>query len=396
MEYDVIIVGGGPGGAWLCRELANNGVKVLLLERSSIPGEPNFSSGGSPLSIIKDFEIPEEAVATEWNTLRLTNESESTITYEHGIPAGVVFDFKKLKILLLEKAKEYGADIKIGVSAKSYIQKNEKVFITTSDNNEYSCRIAEDASGLARVFSHSLNKNEIKKNPCVAIEILFNAPNAPTEQQDILDFYWGREALPHGYGWIFPMGRTLFKVGVCIYYLNLFKPTINLDELLGNFVNRFKWLDGSTVIEKHGGTAFGDGNINKLVHENILIVGDAGDTINPLGLEGIRHAFQTAKYASKPILEVIKYGKSLSVLNNYQKSWSDYAKRNWFLAKIFSIIVYRYMGKRGFRTSMNWMKKYSPRESLQILFGYKFRILALALIRIRPRAKYIIHKNLFR
>src|SRR3989338_3249514 len=47
-HYDVGVVGGGPAGAWLARELAGKGIKTLLCERSAVSGEPNFSTAGMP------------------------------------------------------------------------------------------------------------------------------------------------------------------------------------------------------------------------------------------------------------------------------------------------------------------------------------------------------------
>ncbi len=47
MIFDVAIAGGGPAGGWLARELARAGKSIVLLERSKVAGEPNFSSAGT-------------------------------------------------------------------------------------------------------------------------------------------------------------------------------------------------------------------------------------------------------------------------------------------------------------------------------------------------------------
>lgn len=44
-EYDVIVVGAGPGGSAAALTLARKGVKVLLLERTRAPGDGNVSGG---------------------------------------------------------------------------------------------------------------------------------------------------------------------------------------------------------------------------------------------------------------------------------------------------------------------------------------------------------------
>ncbi|HEV2389465.1 MAG TPA: FAD-dependent oxidoreductase, partial [Nitrososphaerales archaeon] len=44
-EYDVIVVGAGPGGSAAALTLARKGVKVLMLERTKAPGDGNVSGG---------------------------------------------------------------------------------------------------------------------------------------------------------------------------------------------------------------------------------------------------------------------------------------------------------------------------------------------------------------
>ena len=64
-EYDVIVVGAGPGGSAAALTLARKGVKVLLLERARAPGESNvsggvlygdFTKGYGLMDLLPDFE----------------------------------------------------------------------------------------------------------------------------------------------------------------------------------------------------------------------------------------------------------------------------------------------------------------------------------------------------
>jgi len=64
-EYDVIVVGAGPGGSAAALTLARKGVKVLLLERTKAPGDGNvsggvlygdFTKGYGLMDLVPDFE----------------------------------------------------------------------------------------------------------------------------------------------------------------------------------------------------------------------------------------------------------------------------------------------------------------------------------------------------
>jgi len=64
-EYDVIVVGAGPGGSSAALTLARKGVKVLLVERAKVPGDGNvsggvlygdFTKGYGLIDLLPDFE----------------------------------------------------------------------------------------------------------------------------------------------------------------------------------------------------------------------------------------------------------------------------------------------------------------------------------------------------
>jgi electron transfer flavoprotein-quinone oxidoreductase len=56
-EYDVIVVGAGPGGAAAALQLARKGVNVLMLEKGQIPGEKNMTGGVLYGGYVGDFGL---------------------------------------------------------------------------------------------------------------------------------------------------------------------------------------------------------------------------------------------------------------------------------------------------------------------------------------------------
>ena len=55
MDYDVVVIGGGPSGATAAEDLARSGRKVALIDRD---GRIKPCGGAIPPRLIDDFDIP--------------------------------------------------------------------------------------------------------------------------------------------------------------------------------------------------------------------------------------------------------------------------------------------------------------------------------------------------
>ena len=68
-NYDLIVVGGGPGGSAAAKEAADAGLKVIILERGRFCGEKNSSGFGLSPKVSRDFDyIRELDVPSLWPT----------------------------------------------------------------------------------------------------------------------------------------------------------------------------------------------------------------------------------------------------------------------------------------------------------------------------------------
>ena len=99
MDYDVVIIGGGPAGGHCGRLLSEKGYRVLLVEQHSSWQDNNFSSAASPLEILEQFNLPETVVARFWKNIEIISTSIHHF-WSSPQPLGVVFDFAKLREFL--------------------------------------------------------------------------------------------------------------------------------------------------------------------------------------------------------------------------------------------------------------------------------------------------------
>ncbi len=87
-KFDVIVIGGGPGGTPAAIQLAKKGKKVLLVEKTGKLGGACLFVGCIPSKIIKHFaddHIEEEPLSTKWKKIRermsfiLNNRSNAAV-----------------------------------------------------------------------------------------------------------------------------------------------------------------------------------------------------------------------------------------------------------------------------------------------------------------------------
>lgn len=383
MTYDVAIVGAGPAGSWLARELARGGFTTILFERAANLGEPNFSSAAAPYGVTEEFQLPCQSVAACWTVGKVFGP-RSTVTWDFEKPAGVVFDFRALKAGLITEAGKAGAEVRLGTMIKSAQNGSGQVEISTYAGESIRSKLVVDASGSARVLATHFAFVTPKCHPAVGVELVCRTESVPAEVQHTISFYLGRNWAPHGYAWLFPMQKGEIKVGICVYRLKRY-ANLKLGDVLDRFVASVPWLAGATVIEKHGGFGYLQGGVRQHVAHNMIAIGDAADQINPLAGEGIRHVLHSARFAYRVISRALKTG-SVGELQEYDRLWKNYVAHRWRACAIAADLVYRFAPDVLFEFLTRRFGKLTAKEALQVGFDYRSVLLLASMFRVRDRA----------
>lgn len=107
MDYDVVVVGGGPSGATAAHDLALSGHRVALLDRA---GRIKPCGGAIPPRLIADFDIPDAQIVAKITTARMISPTgrKVDIPIENGF-VGMV-DRENFDEFLRVRAADAGAE----------------------------------------------------------------------------------------------------------------------------------------------------------------------------------------------------------------------------------------------------------------------------------------------
>jgi digeranylgeranylglycerophospholipid reductase len=323
LNFDVVVVGGGPAGSSAARMAVENGCTVALVEKEKEIAETVRTSGVTWISDIKKFGIPEDC----YNPIRKFSfcSPKNSVTISDNIAKAAVLDVRKTYRFLANRAQLSGVKIFTSTNVSEVLKNSDdKCVGVIAKSNEkriqFNAKVVIDASGFGSIIARELGYVEQWKKFGVGAEF-----EVRTEKLEY-DNWWlmvGQEYSPAGYAWIFPTSKNTARVGVGIGKPNSdVDPTIRLNELIDKKVGPIKDLGKIEKIEFHYGLIPNEGLSRKTVYDNLILVGDSAGQANPLVLEGIRYAIRFGEVAGKVAAGAIKIcDTSQTSLMPYEKEW---------------------------------------------------------------------------
>ena len=323
LDFDVIVVGGGPAGSSAARMVAENGCTVALIEKEKEIAETVRTSGVTWISDIKKFGIPEDC----YNPVKKFSfcSPKNSVVIEDEVAKAAVLDVRKTYRFLAKRAESSGSQIFVGTNVLEVLQDsngNCTGVIAKSDEKQiqFKGKVIIDASGFASVVSKELGYVKQWKKFGVGAEF-----EVKTEKLEY-DNWWlmvGQEYSPAGYAWIFPTSENTARIGVGIGKPDSdVDPTVRLNELIDNKAGPIKDLGQIEKIEFHYGLIPNEGLSRKTVYNNVILVGDSAGQANPLVLEGIRYAIRFGEVAGRIVADAIKNDNvNEAALMSYEKEW---------------------------------------------------------------------------
>ena len=325
IETDVLVIGAGPAGSSTAKYAAQNGAKVILMDKKSEIGAPKRCAEGVSKEGLKKLGIEPNSrwVTKELSGVRLVSPNGTDVWLNDDqvkLPeAGYILERKVFDKFMAMDAARAGATIKIKTLARGMRKDNNGYIVSCEhmgEDFEIKAKIVVGADGPeSRVGRWGGLKTAVKpKNMESGIQ--FEMAGVEMEDPGCIEFYFGSVA-PGGYAWIFPKGDDIANVGLGIVNTETDKSAY---QHLVEFVEKCPATQNAQAVELNiGGDPVG-GMLKDLVEDNVIIVGDAAGHVNPLTGGGIITALEAGKYAGEVAAQAIKEGDfSKKRLKEYEK-----------------------------------------------------------------------------
>lgn len=318
-DADVIVVGAGPGGSATAYHLARHGVRVLLLEKSSLPREKVCGDGLTPRAVAQLIRMGVDLDAPGWLRNRGLRVIGGGVRMELPWPALASYpDFGLTRTrhdfdhILAERAVAAGADLRTGHTVTGPVRDEAtgRVVGVTVDNGEpvtFRAPIVIAADGVSGRLPVALGLSKRDDRPLgVAVRRYYQSP--ARHDDDYLESWLELRnrftgALLPGYGWIFGLGDGRVNVGLGALNSSTAFGKTNYRKLL------LEWLDATPAEWGLAGEGNADGPIlgaalpmgfNRVPHylRGVMLVGDTGGMVNPFNGEGIAYALESGEMAA--------------------------------------------------------------------------------------------------
>ena len=323
LNFDIVVVGGGPAGSSAAHMAAKNGCTVALIEKEKEIAETVRTSGVTWISDINEFGIPKEC----YNPIKKFSfcSPKNYVTIADDVAKAAVLDVRKTYRFLSTRAKSSGSELFTSTNVSEVLKDSSGKCVGVVAKSQgkliqFNAKVVIDASGFTSIVAKELGYVTQWKKFGAGAEF-----EVKTEKLEY-DNWWlmvGQEYSPAGYAWIFPTSKNTARIGVGIGKPDSdVDPTVRLNELIDKKIGPIKDLGNIEKIEFHYGLIPNDGLSRKTVYDNLILVGDSAGQANPLVLEGIRYAIRFGEVAGKVAADAIKNNNTTEAsLIPYEKEW---------------------------------------------------------------------------
>lgn len=315
LERDVVVVGGGPGGATCAAYLARAGVDVLIVDRETFPREKPCGDCQSGVScvLLEELGYLEDLrkISYENDGIILTSPDYTKLTVtapfrgmRYDTPRRIFDDF------LVKKAVKEGAELLEECWVYDVIKEDGYVRGVKAKYQgqkiEIRSKMVIGADG-----AHSIVAQKIGMFPDFdsSVAVVGRCYYEDVDMEPYNEIHFDADVLP-GYVWVFPEKDKVANVGLGFGRGHYPRDGKTLDEMLHLWIERSPFgekLRGKKRIGEFRGWRIPDGvqRMDNYV-PGCMLVGDAASMVMPSTGEGIGPAMVTGKMTAQITIEALE------------------------------------------------------------------------------------------
>jgi geranylgeranyl reductase family protein len=334
---DVLVIGGGPGGATAATQLAKRGRRVIVVERQVFAHTDISGALLTPRSLValSQLDLGPSNGSGPFHRVRqvrfsYAGRSTSTTWPSHPTcpPYGAVASRATLTHRMLRAAESAGATVFAGHEATDPIV--ERGFarganVTAPDGTTFEARAEYTivADGANSRFGRALGTFRKPTWPyALAHRATYRSPLHDASEIELLIDLRDRSDTPiTGYGWLVPSGDGNVTVGVMLMSTSpsfqVLNPAHVLERVIADHGDRWH-LDAEPVVPSVGGRIPLGMSVGPTAGPTYLLIGDAVGAANPLSGAGIEAALETGALAADVVDEALR-SESAATLQQYTR-----------------------------------------------------------------------------
>lgn len=332
-QYDLIVVGAGPGGSSTAYYASRVGLNTLLLDRQEFPRDkpcgdglmPHAASEVALMGLGDWLDEPHHGVFTDFSIYTDTAFLRQSVPPTLHGPRGYVITREETDAKLLERALGARADFRSGHRATG-LRRTPAGSVTGIEAENESGTLQFDAPLVVMadgVGGFAAEGMKARQN-AVARRRYFKNVGGPNKQD--LHVFMTRDMNGHGagYGWIFYFGDGSANIGAGISTSALTKTGRNLKDYFDRFLEEPQLKERLQDAEPEGPAKSWSLKMGmwgaKRYSQGLMSVGDAASMIHPISGEGVGYALESGRLASSWAHEAhSRKDFSSSLLSGYGK-----------------------------------------------------------------------------
>ncbi|GAA3956259.1 hyaluronate lyase [Amorphoplanes auranticolor] len=290
-QWDVAVIGAGPGGLAAAHAAATAGARTIVLERAEHPRYKTCGGGliGTSLAIA----APRIAVPARDTVAAITFTENGRRAFTRRSPGHPVLTMVRrddFDFAWYEAARAAGAEVRQNAQVRTLDQDAEAATVTLADGEVLTARFVIGADGSAAISSRHVGVTFDQQDLGLEVEVAATgADRAAYRGRVLLD--WG--PVPGSYGWVFPKDDEL-TVGVIMEK----GRGAETKKYLADFLAQLG-LASRRVVRDSGHLTRCRRTDAPLRKGRVLVVGDAAGLLEPWTREGISYALRSGTWAGE-------------------------------------------------------------------------------------------------